>query len=174
MFLPLLAQRPPDEAVSVQRDRGYHEAAAWVGTGLDTETEVGGVEEGKPHTGLTAQDLPVLGEPGLVARHGPVAGQERALRSGHDYTSVSGGAPEEIPANKVIVGQEAARGARKEAQPRFRLPPSETRLSGQEVINRRFVGKGVVPPQRVLPPSSVATPCLNASVSWPACVGERH
>ena len=26
----------------------------------------------------------------------------------------------------------------------------------------------------VLPPSSVATPCLNASVSWPACVGERH
>ena len=27
---------------------------------------------------------------------------------------------------------------------------------------------------RVLPPSSVATPCLNASVSWPACVGERH
>ena len=26
---------------------------------------------------------------------------------------------------------------------------------------------------RVLPPSSVATPCLNASVSWPACVGER-
>ncbi len=27
---------------------------------------------------------------------------------------------------------------------------------------------------RVLPPSSVATPCLNANVSWPACVGERH
>ena len=27
---------------------------------------------------------------------------------------------------------------------------------------------------RVLPPSSVATPCLNASVNWPACVGERH
>ena len=26
----------------------------------------------------------------------------------------------------------------------------------------------------VLPPSSVATPCLNANVSWPACVGERH
>ena len=26
----------------------------------------------------------------------------------------------------------------------------------------------------VLPPSSVATPRLNASVSWPACVGERH
>ena len=26
----------------------------------------------------------------------------------------------------------------------------------------------------VLPPLSVATPCLNASVSWPACVGERH
>ena len=26
----------------------------------------------------------------------------------------------------------------------------------------------------VLPPSSVATSCLNASVSWPACVGERH
>ena len=26
----------------------------------------------------------------------------------------------------------------------------------------------------VLPQSSVATPCLNASVSWPACVGERH
>ena len=26
----------------------------------------------------------------------------------------------------------------------------------------------------VLPPSSVATPCLTASVSWPACVGERH
>ena len=26
----------------------------------------------------------------------------------------------------------------------------------------------------VLPPSSVATPCLNASVNWPACVGERH
>ena len=25
----------------------------------------------------------------------------------------------------------------------------------------------------VLPPSSVATACLNASVSWPACVGER-
>ena len=23
----------------------------------------------------------------------------------------------------------------------------------------------------VLPPSSVATPCLNANVSWPACVG---
>ena len=29
-------------------------------------------------------------------------------------------------------------------------------------------------PPGVLPPSSVATPCLNASVSWPACVGERH
>ena len=28
--------------------------------------------------------------------------------------------------------------------------------------------------QLVLPPSSVATPCLNASVSWPACIGERH
>ena len=28
--------------------------------------------------------------------------------------------------------------------------------------------------QEVLPPSSVATPCLNANVSWPACVGERH
>ena len=27
---------------------------------------------------------------------------------------------------------------------------------------------------RVLPPSSVATPYLNANVSWPACVGERH
>ena len=26
----------------------------------------------------------------------------------------------------------------------------------------------------VLPPSSVATPYLNANVSWPACVGERH
>ena len=26
----------------------------------------------------------------------------------------------------------------------------------------------------VLPPSSVATPCLNANVSWPACVGERR
>ena len=26
-------------------------------------------------------------------------------------------------------------------------------------------------PWAVLPPSSVATPCLNASVSWPACVG---
>ena len=26
----------------------------------------------------------------------------------------------------------------------------------------------------VLPPSSVATPCLNANVSWPACVGERY
>ena len=26
----------------------------------------------------------------------------------------------------------------------------------------------------VLPPSGVATPCLNASVSWPARVGERH
>ena len=29
-------------------------------------------------------------------------------------------------------------------------------------------------PLWVLPPSSVATPCLNANVSWPACVGERH
>ena len=28
--------------------------------------------------------------------------------------------------------------------------------------------------QVVLPPSSVATPCLNANVSWPACVGERY
>ena len=26
----------------------------------------------------------------------------------------------------------------------------------------------------VLPPSSVATPRLNASVSWPACVGKHH
>ena len=26
----------------------------------------------------------------------------------------------------------------------------------------------------VLPPSSVATPYLNANVSWPARVGERH
>ena len=26
-------------------------------------------------------------------------------------------------------------------------------------------------PFLVLPPSSVATPCLNANVSWPACVG---
>ena len=29
-------------------------------------------------------------------------------------------------------------------------------------------------PFQVLPPSSVATPYLNANVSWPACVGERH
>ena len=28
----------------------------------------------------------------------------------------------------------------------------------------------LVQPQ-VLPPSSVATPCWNASVNWPACVG---
>ena len=28
--------------------------------------------------------------------------------------------------------------------------------------------------KRVLPPSSVATPYLNANVSWPACVGKRH
>ena len=34
--------------------------------------------------------------------------------------------------------------------------------------------KGRVLAQEVLPPSSVATPCLNANVSWPACVGERH
>ena len=27
---------------------------------------------------------------------------------------------------------------------------------------------------RVLPPSSVATPYLNANVRWPACVGGRH
>ena len=31
-----------------------------------------------------------------------------------------------------------------------------------------------IPSCAVLPPSSVATPCLNANVSWPACVGERH
>ena len=36
------------------------------------------------------------------------------------------------------------------------------------------LAKAPVPVDRVLPPSSVATPCLNASVSWPACVGERH
>ena len=38
-------------------------------------------------------------------------------------------------------------------------------------------GSGGPSPQLVevvLPPSSVATPCLNANVSWPACVGERH
>ena len=28
--------------------------------------------------------------------------------------------------------------------------------------------------QAVLPPSSVATPYLNANVRWPACVGGRH
>ena len=33
---------------------------------------------------------------------------------------------------------------------------------------------GAIAATEVLPPSSVATPYLNANVSWPACVGERH
>ena len=52
---------------------------------------------------------------------------------------------------------------------------------GRNVVTRQAV-HGSVPCARtevtgrwlVLPQSSVATPCLNASVSWPACVGERH
>ena len=49
---------------------------------------------------------------------------------------------------------------------------------GAEVFERGFgqrYAKGIDLGQHwVLPPSSVATPRLNASVSWPACVGERH
>ena len=41
-------------------------------------------------------------------------------------------------------------------------------------IERSALGASKIIRQTVLPPSSVATPCLNASVSWPACVGERH
>ena len=41
-----------------------------------------------------------------------------------------------------------------------------------------LLGGGLVAAQAatlaVLPPSSVATPYLNANVSWPACVGERQ
>ena len=43
------------------------------------------------------------------------------------------------------------------------------------LIEHGLVGRSrVLSTTVVLPPSSVATPCLNASVSWPACVGERH
>ena len=38
----------------------------------------------------------------------------------------------------------------------------------------RPLAQGPFLPGPVLPPSSVPTPRLNASVSWPACVGERH
>ena len=41
-------------------------------------------------------------------------------------------------------------------------------------LRRREAMLSGSPRSSVLPPSSVATPCLNANVSWPACVGERH
>ena len=48
----------------------------------------------------------------------------------------------------------------------------DDRLHHQSTIRRR-VALGPIDGE-VLPPSGVATPCLNANVSWPACVGERH
>ena len=48
---------------------------------------------------------------------------------------------------------------------------SKSRMVSKEFFS---VPKRAISPWRVLPPSSVATPYLNANVSWPACVGERH
>ena len=55
--------------------------------------------------------------------------------------------------------------------PRCRQPRTLDLLLHVELIQLLH---GTVVQTLVLPPSSVATPCLNASVSWPACVGERH
>ena len=59
-------------------------------------------------------------------------------------------------------------------------PTRPVRPGGQRVYSDMAIETGLVVRMvyklayRVLPPSSVATPCLNANVSWPACVGERH
>ena len=50
----------------------------------------------------------------------------------------------------------------------------QRRRNIQDVKSNMVFGHFLNQQQRVLTPSSVATPCLNASVSWPACVGERH
>ena len=56
----------------------------------------------------------------------------------------------------------------------FSFEIDDTKVTAEAALDGFYVIRTSLAEQRVLPPSSVATPRLNASVSWPACVGERH
>ena len=77
------------------------------------------------------------------------------------------------PEENVISVLVNGRAADHEVASEHLVIPAESFHAGENVVDIDFIaGDGSL--NRVLPPSSVATPCLNASVSWPACVGERH
>ena len=87
------------------------------------------------------------------------------------YVSGSESEPKPVAAQKQMQMQESQRIAKP-------IPPEiDAAHFGNDRIDIMDIGSEHLlssPSCAVLLPSSVATPCLNANVSWPACVGERH
>ena len=104
-----------------------------------------------------------------------------------------------VPANAIATNEDVGVPTKMSLNVRHRATPScaktqpsrhrrkncasrnQAKILAREQVTRRpptldcgSTNSASTPSCAVLPPSSVATPYLNANVSWPACVGERH